>query len=324
MSPSAPASTGVYEPNQLLQGTERFGDGNCLGPEDIAIDSKGELYSGMRDGRIMRLKIDSGSAQLFVDTGGSPSGMAFDANGNLIVADSEIGLLSIAPNAVITLLTNEAGGQPIKLANDLDIAENGIIYFSDFRYYSNSILDFMDGRPLARLLSYDPLTQTTQVLMDGLYAANGVTLGPDDAYVLVNEMTAYRVTRYWLTGDKKGQTDIFIENLPGSPDNITFNGEDTYWLALYAPRSAALEFLQARPVIRGILKPLPLALIMVAENDLRNFGYVLGLNLDGEVIYNLQDPSGKFTSHVTSAYEYEEMLYLGNISDKAIYRISVP
>jgi len=34
------------------------------------------------------------------------------------------------------------------------------------------------------LLAYDPRTRTTQVLVNGLYAANGVTLGPDDSYVL--------------------------------------------------------------------------------------------------------------------------------------------
>jgi hypothetical protein len=61
------------------------------------------------------------------------------------------------------------------------------------------------------------------------------------------------VPQHWLTGSKQGQADIFIENLPGSPDNITFNGRDTYWLALYAPRSSVVEFLQARPTLRGIL-----------------------------------------------------------------------
>ena len=324
VAPQAPSLTGVYESNRLLQAVERFGDGYCLGPEDIAVDALGYIYAGMGDGRIMRLGINGGNEELFVNTGGRPSGMAFDAVGNLIVADSEKGLLSIAPDGIITLLTNEAGGRPIGLANDLDIAEDGIIYFSDYRYYSNNVSDFMDGRPLARLLAYDPRTRTTHVLVDGLYAANGVTLGPDDSYVLVNEMTAYRVTRYWLTGSNQGRTDIFIENLPGTPDNITFNGRDTYWLALYAPRSSAIEFLQARPVLRGILKPIPLLLIMVAAYDTRGYGFVLGLDLDGNVTHNLQDPSGKFASHVTSAYEYEGRLYLGNISDTAVYRIPAP
>jgi sugar lactone lactonase YvrE len=323
VAPRAPALTDGYTPNNLLQAVERFGEGSCLGPEDIAVDTLGRIYAGMADGRIVRLEKDGGSAELFVNTGGRPSGMAFDAVGNLIVADSEKGLLSIASDGVITLLANEAGGRPIGLANDLDIAEDGTIYFSDYRYYPDNVSDFMDGRPLARLLTYDPRNRTTQVLVDGLHAANGVTLGPGDAYVLVNEMTAYRVTRYWLTGPRQGQTDIFIENLPGYPDNITFNGRDTYWLALFVPRNSAMEFLQARPTWRGILKPLPL-LLLTAVVNIRRYGFILGLNLDGKVVHDLQDPSGKFASHVTSAHEYDGMLYLGNISDKAIYRIPLP
>jgi sugar lactone lactonase YvrE len=323
MAPQAPSLTGIYESNNLLQAVELFGDGYCLGPEDIAVDNQGHIFTGMADGRIMRLGMDDGSAKLFVNTGGRPSGMAFDAVGNLIVADSVKGLLSIAPDGVITLLTNEAGGRPVGLANDLDIAEDGMVYFSDYRYYPDNVSDFMDGRPLARLLAYDPRTRGTRVLIDGLYSANGVTLGPGDSYVLVNEMTAYRVIRYWLTGSRQGQTDIFIENLPGYPDNITFNGRDTYWLALFVPRNPLMEFLQARPVLRGILKPVPLLLITAAVNA-RGYGFVLGLDLNGNVKYNLQDPSGKFASHVTSAYEYEGRLYLGNISDTAVYRIPAP
>jgi sugar lactone lactonase YvrE len=323
VAPAAPQLTGDYAVNNSLQAVERFGDGNCQGPEDIAIDASGRIYAGMEDGRIMRLEKDGRNAELLANTGGRPSGISFDAEGNLIVADSEKGLLSITPNGEITLLADEACGEPIRLANDVDIAEDGMVYFSDFQHYAGPSSDVMDGRPLSRLLAYDPHTRTTRVLLDDLYAANGVTLGSGDAFVLVNEMYAYRVKRYWLTGEKQGQTELFVENLPGFPDNITFNGLDTYWLALFAPRSPVMEVLQARPEFRGFLKPIPLLLVMMAGNN-RRYGFVLGVNLDGKVIHTLQDPSGKYAAYVTSAYEHEGMLYLGNLTDQAIYRIPVP
>ena len=43
-----------------------------------------------------------------------------------------------------------------------------------------------------------------RVFADQLLFANGVAVGPDDAYVLVNETAAYRVMRYWLKGEKAG------------------------------------------------------------------------------------------------------------------------
>jgi sugar lactone lactonase YvrE len=65
--------------------------------------------------------------------------------------------------------------------------------------------------------------------------------------VLVNETGAYRISRYWLTGPKAGTHDMFIDNLPGLPDNLAFNGSNRL-VALYAPRSACST---APPGIRG-------------------------------------------------------------------------
>lgn len=58
--------------------------------------------------------------------------------------------------------------------------------------------------------------------------ANGVAFGPDEAYLLINETMRYRITRSWLSGEKSGQTDIFIENLPGFPDNLSYNDEGLF------------------------------------------------------------------------------------------------
>jgi hypothetical protein len=38
--------------------------------------------------------------------------------------------------------------------------------------------------------------------------------------------------RHWLKGINKGKTDIFIENLPGGPDNINLAPDGSFWIAL--------------------------------------------------------------------------------------------
>lgn len=53
-------------------------------------------------------------------------------------------------------------------------------------------------------IGFDPRTGKTTTLAAGLHVANGVTLGPDEAYVLVSETLQYRVMRYWLKGPKAG------------------------------------------------------------------------------------------------------------------------
>ena len=65
------------------------------------------------------------------------------------------------------------------------------------------------------LVRNDPATGKTETLLKDLYFANGVTLSANEDFVLVNETYRYRITRYWLSGEKAGTHDVFIDNLPG-------------------------------------------------------------------------------------------------------------
>jgi sugar lactone lactonase YvrE len=223
------------------------------------------------------------------------------------------------------VLTHEAEGKPIVLADDLAIAADGMIYFSDASIYpltDHLRMELLDGRPHGRLLAYDPNTRSTRVLLDSLYFANGVTLSPHEDCVLVTETGAYRVTRYWVAGPQKGRRDHFIENLPGFPDNITWNEKDTYWLALASPRKPAVEILQRHPFLRKIILRLPQSWMPAPQAT--PHGLVLGIDVNGQVIHNLQDPTGKHAMQVTSVLEHEGKLYLGTIGDNAIKRLTLP
>lgn len=41
-----------------------------------------------------------------------------------------------------------------------------------------------------------------------------------------------RCRKYHLQGEKRGSVENFIDNLPGTPDNIRYDGEGHYWIAL--------------------------------------------------------------------------------------------
>jgi len=42
----------------------------------------------------------------------------------------------------------------------------------------------------------------------------------------------YRCQKYWLKGTDKGKTEIFIDNLPGGPDNIYLAPDGSFWIAV--------------------------------------------------------------------------------------------
>ncbi|MDQ3746670.1 MAG: SMP-30/gluconolactonase/LRE family protein [Acidobacteriota bacterium] len=316
--PTAPPLAGVYESNSRLASAERLVVGGHA-PEGVAVAADGRIYAGVEGGRIFRLQPDGTRPELFADTRGRPLGLDFDRDGNLVVADAYQGLLSIAPDGRVNVLTKEAGGRRLGCPNDLDIAADGTVYFTDAtdRPLSEYTLDIIEHRPLGRFLAYDPATKQTRVLIDQLHFANGVALGPGEDFALVVETGEYKVWRYWLKGPRAGEREVFVENLPGFPDNITFNGTDTFWLALVTPRNSLLDGLLPRPSLRKVVVRLPSFLQPAPER----YGFVVGLSPEGRVTRNLQDPSGEHYAMVSSALERGGALYLGSLHEDSVGRV---
>src|SRR2546422_6093371 len=172
----APELTGVYAQNSELARIERLRV-DAFAPEDVAIDTQDRIYCGTEDGRIFRFQPDGTRPEVFANTGGRPLGLIFDHDGNLIVADANKGLLSISSNGTISVLTTEAEGIPFRCTNDLDVAMDGTIYFTDASYkYSLAHLkdDLLEHQANGRFMAYDPRTKQTRVLLKDFYFANGV------------------------------------------------------------------------------------------------------------------------------------------------------
>ena len=320
-APEKPEMTGVLEPNDFLQNAELLAQGKVNGPEEIAVDEQGRIYFGTPTGTISRL-LFNGVIETFTETGGRPLGMKFDQKGNLIVADANKGLLSVNPQGSIMILATSADGVPFKFTNALDIAKNGTVYFTDSSdQYSikDSLFDMLEARPHGRFMRYDPDTATVTVLMRELNFANGVALSGNEDFVLVSETYQYRIHRYWLVGPKSGKSEIYIDNLPGFPDNISFNGKDKFWLALSTIRSGLLDTLHKYPILKSLLIKLPVSL----WSRHKRYGFVVALDERGNMIETFQDPDGKHLYDVTSAQEYAGYLYLGSSQSDRIGKLKV-
>ncbi len=317
---------GSFAENDTLSDLERMAEGKGAGPEDTTIGPAGWLYTGYADGRIVRINpIEGPEAEPveIANTGGRPLGMQFDTAGNLIIADAIKGLLSLSPEGDLSLLTDSVDGERMIFVDDLDIASDGTIWFSDastrFDIHEN-LLDAIESRPTGRLLTFNPATGVTKVELPELGFANGVALAADESFVLVNETFRYRVARLWLTGPNAGQSDLFIENLPAHPDNISRAPDGSFWIALVAERSPELDQLLPYPFWRKILMRLPESW---RDALVEPYGWVVNVNEAGEVTENLQEPNGKFGT-ITSVNEHSGHLYLGSLVEEAVGRLGAP
>ena len=320
----APKLEGPYAANNALAQVEWLGRGVVHGPESTAIASDGRVYMGSVDGQIQRFDPKTSQFDTFARTGGRPLGMQFEGTGNLIVCDIQKGLLSVSPSGEVTTLSTEESGVPYRFTDDVDIASDGTIYFSDASskfgkdQYKDDIFEHAGH---GRFFAYHPATKTLERLGEGLFFANGVALSGDQTFVLVNETASYRIRRYWLSGPKKGTSDVFVDNLPGFPDNLSFSKtRGIFWVALFAPRDPIVDAGAPYPFLRKVLVRIPEAL----QPKPKRQAFVLGIDPEGKVVANLQDPSPESFSPVTSVKESGGYLYLGSLMREALGRVKAP
>lgn len=86
--------------------------------------------------------------------------------------------------------------------------------------------------------------------------ANGVKLSDDESFVLVNDLNKNRVLRYDL---KKGTYDVFIDGLPGMPDNLNSDGKGGFLI----PLVIAVD--DAHPCVPQMLSQFPLLRRLIAR-----------------------------------------------------------
>ena len=161
------------------------------------------------------------------------------------------------------------------------------------------------------LLRYDPMTKQLEQLMSGLQFANGVAISQDQAAVFVAETGNYRVLRYDL---RTRQSSVFADNLPGFPDGLNYDDEGLLWVSLPNRRNAMLDRLGPYPFLREVVYKLPPGLQPQAEQ----YGLVIALDRDGNVVRSLHDPTGRDAWMVTNFVWQGDTAYVATIGGREV------
>lgn len=323
-APAAPGYTGAHAPNTRLAQLQMIDLHGEVGPEHIAFGPDGKLYTTVASGNILRMMADGADQQVFANTGGRVLGFDFDATGNLVAADAMKGLLSIAPDGKVTLLTDKVGQDPIRYADAVVVAQSGKMYLSDASQrfapkdwggtFEASVLDILEQSATGRILEYDPATRATRVVAQGLSFANGVALSNDGQSLFVNETGKYRVWKIAVAAQDldvakpSPQARVLLDNLPGYPDNLMRGLDGKIWLGLAKPRNPTVDKMADKPWLRAVTLRLPRALWPIPKA----YGHVIAFTEDGKVVADLQDPSGAYPE-TTAITETKDRLYVQSL-----------
>jgi len=328
--PCGKDAAGVYRINDRLRDVSLIGLGQIESPEDVILDRDDNLYAGSRHGDIIRFFApDYQRMEVYAHIGGQPLGMAFDRQDNLHVCIGGMGLYRITPQRQVERVTDETNrswtsindDSRLRLADDLDIAADGRIFFSEatVRYEMHEWpVDGLEARGNGRIICYDPRDGSTRTVLRGLRFPNGIAIASDGQSILFAETWGCCIKRYWFDGPRSGQVQTVIDNLPGYPDNINLASDGHYWLALVGMRSPAYDLALRMPGFRRrMAKRVPQDEWLFPNI---NIGCVLKFSEAGDILQTLWDPTGENHPMITSMREHRGHLYLGGILNNRIGR----
>ncbi len=333
-----PVATGVdsgsaFALNDRLKDVEIIGLADVESPEDVILDDEDYLYCGTRHGDIVRFAPpDYATHEVYAHIGGSPLGMSWDRDHNLLVCVGGMGLYRIDRNRNVIKVTDETDRSKLsvvddsrlRLADDLDIAPDGRVFFSEatIRYEMHDWpVDALESRGNGRIICYEPKAGKTQTVLRNLIFPNGVCTAHDGQSILFAESWACRINRYYISGPKAGKMERLIDRLPGYPDNINRASDGTYWAAIMGMRSPALDVALRMPGFRKRM-----ARRIAPDQWLYpnlNIGCVIRFNDQGEVLESLWDQGAENHPMITSMREHKGYLYLGGITNNRIGRIKL-
>ena len=223
---TVPAALRRDRPSWMQRHHHRAVDCFLEGP---GFDRAGSLYmTDLAHGRILRLSA-AGAWDVAAEYDGRPNGLRIRADGAIFIADRLRGIVRLHPETGrIEPVLPELPGAKLHGPNDLVIARNGDIYFTD---QGESSLTNPIGR-LVRLTA----AGVAEVLLDTVPSPNGLALTADENAVLLAVTRANAIWHVPLLGPERlpGRVGCFIQmsgGPGGGPDGILPDAEDNLVVA---------------------------------------------------------------------------------------------
>jgi len=215
--------------------------------EGPAVDKAGNVYFTDQPNNQIWKYDTQGKLSVFMDPAGRANGMYFDAKGNLIAcADEKNQLWSIAPDKKVTVLVDLPVGHRLNGPNDVWVAPDGGLYFTD-PFYKRDYWDHTAPEQPGQYVYYlAPGQHQPTVVETTLKKPNGLIGPPDGKTLYVADIDGDKTYRYQLgTHGALTNRQLFVNQ--GS-DGMTLDERGNVYLTgkgvtIYSPGGERLAHL---------------------------------------------------------------------------------
>lgn len=302
-------------------------------PEMVVIKNEW-VYASVDGGKLIRIKEDGSQLEELFSTDGMLLGFEVDDKGDIYFADAAYqrgdGVLGVArqdENYTIEILADHYQGQAFGLIDAVKIAKNGDIYFTDAaaaiktsEYDSNAdlavIIDVMANTSSGTLYVYKQDDKTVEKLASGFKFANGMQLIDDEQYLLVSDTLGRKMWKVdtSVRDAKLGYegVTILMDNLVGTPDNMTETADGKFWVGLPGADTGTFDFLADKTLLRKMILNLPPKLLLTGHSE-GGSAMAFLMTKDGKVDTYWKDDTVDFHS-VTGVTETDDRYYFHHIS----------
>jgi len=211
------------------EGPVYFPDGNYL------------LWSDIPNNRMMRRLEEDGHVSVFRAPSEHANGNTRDGEGRLITCEHGTRRVTRTElDGTITVLIDNVNGRRLNAPNDVAVAADGSVWFTDPGY---GILTDYEGYKSecelpVRVYRVDPATGSCAIVADDFERPNGLAFSPDEKrlYVVdsgISHGGPAHIRVFDVAGDRLRNGRIFAENFaPGSTDGIRVDVEGNVWASM--------------------------------------------------------------------------------------------
>lgn len=169
----------------------------------VALPDGSLIFTETQANRITRIDKDTGATSTFVESTNGSNGLGFDAKGRLISVQTTPGQTRIGvvyPKGAVATLTDNFQGKPYGRPNDLVVARDGGVYFSEPG--PNPVPGQPPAAPpLSPAVYYVSPAGTVSRIADGIERPNGIQLSPDEKTLYVNNTNGEYVLAFDVKPD---------------------------------------------------------------------------------------------------------------------------